>query len=90
MVLWYPIGDRGCGVGLKGSGADSHSYAAAVGSYQLMVQALHNINRGTSEFNLIISCIKNLLLYHNNFKTNSIAHKLLKVADFWCRFNIIN
>lgn len=49
----------------------------------MMVQVIHTNNEGNSEFSVIISCIKNLLVCHSNFEVkfmkcqvNHVAHLL--------------
>ncbi|CAK8540011.1 unnamed protein product [Lathyrus sativus] len=61
------------------------------------VQALHNNYCGNSEFSLIISFIKNLLVFHSNFEVkfikhqvNSVAHMLAKAVNFWTRHSVLN
>jgi ribonuclease HI len=66
---------------------------------QLVVQAIHANYGGQSEFSLLISSIKSLLVPHYNFEVkfvkrqaNSVAHLLAKAANSWsrhCFFNLI-
>lgn len=57
---------------------------------QVVVQTIHANKGGTSEFSLIIFCIKNLLVCNFNFKvkfakhqTNMVAHFLAKADNSW-------
>jgi ribonuclease HI len=59
---------------------------------QLVVQAIHANYGGQSEFSLLISSIKSLLVPHYNFEVkfvkrqaNSVAHLLAKAANSWSR-----
>lgn len=63
---------------------------------QVVVQVVHKNYGGNFEFSLIISCIKNILVFHFNFEVkfsklqvNSVAHMLPKADNSWTKRSVL-